>query len=383
VRHSYLVPLFLLSATACSVKVDYEGSSYACDPPDGQCPLGFHCSLDGRCVRDDDDDGPADASPGPLIDAGGGTPDAAPQSEPDWWDERWAHRRQLTIHNVSTDTLVSSYQVGVFIDLDGLLAPGEPTDSLRVMRDEGPFGWTEVTRVIDDVGPPARVWIGVWDDLPAGQQDDDYWIYYGNPSPPDAPLDDPNGIFDFFAGFGAFNPALAILGAATVLGGELRLDQNESMRTFDSWGPGFAVDFTMRMPLWSPRAWGGFQRNGDFLDDEPWMIWVTRSVDVGFIWPEVLIFDTGQLAPFVGQLQTPGPDARQYSVERTGAHIRFRLDQTVTDTHVLGGAFADDQQVRLANEGDKPVFFDWMRVRQIVEPEPQLTIGPEGDVPSP
>src|SRR5213082_2676970 len=104
---SWLVPALLLGA--CRVHPDYSNTHYRCD--DGICPSGFTC-VAGTCE--------ANAQ---AIDGGGDDgPDAAPDALTGlpWWDPAFTKRARLTITNNSSTTMVTGFQVGVFVDLDVL-----------------------------------------------------------------------------------------------------------------------------------------------------------------------------------------------------------------------------------------------------------------------
>jgi hypothetical protein len=68
---------FLCGLSACSLSIDFGGTRFACDPPDGACPEGYVCAPSGFCELPD---GPPDADvtavDASTVDAPPGTPDA-------------------------------------------------------------------------------------------------------------------------------------------------------------------------------------------------------------------------------------------------------------------------------------------------------------------
>ena len=103
-----ILVFFTAYVSGCSLSVDYEGSSYSCDPPDGECPSGYTCGLDGVCrpVAGAADaalvDGPFVPTPdAPVIDGGF---DAPPQAITVTFGERLTSQ----IKGVTRDTQIDS-----------------------------------------------------------------------------------------------------------------------------------------------------------------------------------------------------------------------------------------------------------------------------------
>jgi hypothetical protein len=237
-----------------------------------------------------------------------------------------------------------------------------------------------MTRVVDDteVSGDEFLWFSMQEDASPGETIDHYWLYYDNPSASQA-SNDPDALFEYWNSFSATDPMIEFFGAATVSGGELVLAPGATIRTFDTWGAGHAVDFQLRMPSWGSRVWGGFQRAGDFFDDEPWALWITRSPDTGSIRPEFLAYETGMtmLDTYEGPLLPVDEAKRNYSVERYDNRIVWRREWLVEDDYALPGPFTPAQQARLTNESVTTVYFDFLRVRRTMRPAPVVTLGPE------
>lgn len=370
--------LLTLLTAACNIQVSYDGSAYACVPPDGECPPGYTCGDDGRCALAGDPDGGATPdAPSDVPDAAP-APDAPPPPDPPWWDAAWGFRRRITVTAAAGASLPAGYHALIYRDFDLLPDVSGNFDSLRVVRhvDENDPG-TEVDRVYFDLaGEIEELWFVVADAVPAGGSNQQYWLYYGNPTPPPPP-NNPADVFDYYASFSAFDASLEIQGGATVTGGELRLDPGESVRTFATFGPGTAVDFQLRLPSWTYRVWGGFQRDGDFLDDEPWMLWITRLPVAGKIQPEVIAYAANVDPVIVGPQADVDGLEHTYSVERFPAAIVFKIDDLERARIPLPVAYATPLQVRLTNEGSSPAFYDLVRIRKVVDPAPAVTLGEE------
>ncbi|HTM21301.1 MAG TPA: hypothetical protein VL172_12360 [Kofleriaceae bacterium] len=370
----------VLLATGCSFSADYGGTAYRCEA--GVCPDGYLCGLDGYCHLPGGDaaaagDGSgADAPPG--ID--GAPVDADLLADPPWWDAAWSHRRRITIHNVSGVTIAEPFQVGFAVDIESLIGGGTYAQ-VRVIHHNPTTGAAmQMTRVIDDTaGTDEHLWLPLWETLDPGDTVDHYWLYYGNDSPSGTVLNDPSFLFEFYAPFSATDNRLEFTGTATV-NGELTLGPSSNIRTLSPyrWGTGYAVDFTMRVPAWGARFWGGFQRVDDFTDDEPWIIWISRGSTQ--ITPEFLAYDTGVTVADVGTAVAVPTSARIYSIERFPTATTYSIEFSQID-RLTHGDFTTDLQLRLANESANNIYFDMLRVRQACDPPPEVTLGPEETYP--
>lgn len=126
---------------------------------------------------------------------------------PAWWDEDYTIRRRLTVtNNNSDDTLPAGYSVRFDFDhynqvqqLDAL-ASG---DDVRLLWWDG-VAWNELNRVAESAWnnstDPTQIWFATQAQIPAGDYDDNYFLYYGNSSPA-APLDDPHLVYQFYDDF--------------------------------------------------------------------------------------------------------------------------------------------------------------------------------------
>jgi hypothetical protein len=374
----------LLLNASCSFSTDYGGTTYRCEA--GVCPPGYTCGLDGYCrLPGDATTGTPDSDPG-TPDADPAVPDATPPdadivAAPPWWDTDWLHRRRIFIQNVSTTVIDQDFPVGLVQDMEELTTGGGGYSQIRIIHHNPVTGAPmEMTRVIDDTaGTDEMLWLPLWETLTPTDTVSHYWIYYGNDSPSSSPPSDPNDLFTFHAPFSATDNRLEFNGTATVGSGKLTLAANSNIRTLSPyrWGTGYACDFMMEVPSHDNRYWGGFQRVNDFLDDEPWIIWIARNATAD-IAPEFLNDGTG--VPDVGTAVTVPTAPRIYSVERFPTATVYRFEHAQID-RLTHPSYTTALQVRLANESSNNILFDWMRIREAVDPPPTATLGPEETAP--
>lgn len=361
--------LVLALATGCHVSPDYSHTSYQCD--DGVCPSGFTC-VNARCVLVGD--GGIDAIDG---NTGG---DAAR----DWWDASWRKRAPLTITNPSTLQLDAGFPVMVMIQLSSL-DPGATSDDPRIVyKDPGSGVWSERPHYLEG---NSRWWFDVAAPLAAGAANTtDYWVYFGNPAPP-ATTASGSAVFTFYDGFSStsVNTAKwAVSGAPTEAADSLNLNAGDSVRSLAQYGPGYAVTASFTVPTTNYRWWTGFQRQTDFNDSDPWMIWIDRaSTDSNFpsgytqgtIWPETNIVGVTPGIVYGAPAQTVDTAKHFYTVQRQSDRIIYKYDEQKVYEYMLPQAYTTTNQVRLANEGTQQIQIGAVHVRRSVWPDPTVAIG--------
>jgi hypothetical protein len=360
----------LLAAAACAVRVDYGGTAYRCDNGES-CPLGQVC-VAGECVPDRPGiDGASGDAPSPPDAA---AVDAAPLP---WWDSGYLHRLPFTVQNLASEPMTAGYQVGFAVPAEVLGASLATRNDVRILEWQG-AGWGQLPRVDDayDTQTPW-IWFAISAELAPGASDGRYWIYFGHAAP-GSPPGSPNDVMEFYDSFGAATVNLtrwAVLGAPTQVMDELVLGAGHNVRSNATWGAGYAVDFSLTMATWSARWWGGFQRTGDFMDDGPWLVWISRNPPTQMIWPEVHCDPGGVNPEALGPMTPVVTTKRLYGVERFPREIVFNLDEVEFASLPLANDWIDPQQIRLANEATTPMNFGMVRVRRVVRPRPSVTFG--------
>lgn len=297
---------------------------------------------------------------------------------PPWWNNAYASREQLTVTNPGSQALAVGFQVGWPADVQALSVKSGSYDEVRLVRwDASSSSWTELSRVIDELGQPQEyIWARLAASIAAGASDGSYYLYFGNASPPAAP-NDPGTVFDFFDTLGGstLSASWASQGGYTGTGSELELATNQSVHTVSNWGPGNAVDFVLRDPAYAGRFWGGFQLADTFADNNPWVIWIARNVtSPAQIWPELTI-DGSTIWAGTPQV-TLTSSAVLYGVEWYGDRAAYRLSDTVQYSDVATAPYSTPLTVRFTNESANPIYVSSVRVRQAAYPVPTVTTGP-------
>ena len=160
------------------------------------------------------------------------------------------------------------------------------------------------------------------------------------------------------------------------------LDGDASIRSqVNTFAPGNAVDFGMTVltPLPNAGLWfcGGFQRQNDFTNVQPWILWISRApsniqteIDngLGVVW-------TGSNVPVnqgVGHV---------YGVDRFQKKVVFRYDHVEKANHGWGAAYGDALQIRFSAYAGSKIRVTFARVRQARDPWPEASLGKSEQYP--
>jgi hypothetical protein len=322
--------------------------------------------LGGLCV-------PA-APPDARID---GPPIDGPPADPPWWDAGYARRARLTIVNDAAGNLEIPAGIELALRTD-LAALSSDLGVIRLVRWTG-SEWIEKHRFIDDLALRDLLWF-VHDPIAAGATDASLWLYWDNPSPA-PPLEDGAMVFTFFEGFSETELGLVwrkTVPGITASGGLLQLPPGQSVCSNTVFPQYFAIDFSMRTPSTAAYSWAGFMRLDDFVQSEPWMLWVDRDGDGSLIAESNLAFigDTGPVVS--GGAVAPGTDTHLYSIERKldARGLRWTYDDMVVAERTLPQVFGGALQIWLRNGSSLVLNFDYVRARRVLDVPPAITLGP-------
>ena len=128
-----------------------------------------------------------------------------------WWNTNYNYRRQITITNNIASTLSSGYSVLLTMDTASLVSSGKMLSNgndLRIVYWNG-SSWIEIDRdVIDMNTSSTQVWFKTRADISASGSDNNYYMYYDNPSAVNPPANK-NNVYDFWDDFddGSLDPA--------------------------------------------------------------------------------------------------------------------------------------------------------------------------------
>lgn len=289
----------------------------------------------------------------------------------EWWDSAWSARRSLTIKNDSTsETLPAGYQVSFSIQPTATPCTGR--DDVRVIYQRT----TELERVVDEVGT-STVWFKLVSPItPGGDSSTDYFVYCGNLAPGPAPSN-ANAVFDFFDDFDApLDTAVWTIKATAVpTNGSLVVGNgaqtDNGVVSVARYTAGHATDFIARpSEVTGGKFWAGFQ-NGT-LDQAPWIMWWTSMTTI--IAPAFKVNGVSQ--DWRGMSKPLDTQPHLFTVENFGDHAIFRFDNTNVEVHTYDVAPPGSFSIRLWNYNTTPtVAFDMVRVRQVVDPAPTVTVG--------
>ncbi|MHA2380053.1 MAG: DUF2341 domain-containing protein, partial [Candidatus Thorarchaeota archaeon] len=122
-----------------------------------------------------------------------------------WWNSDWNYRRETTVM-AGASAIPSGYSVNVTFDHASLVSAGKSMangDDVRIIYWDGSV-WNELDRVLDlDTSwndAFTTVWFKTQAVIPTSTTDDNYYLYYGNPSASSPPADR-TSVFLFYDGF--------------------------------------------------------------------------------------------------------------------------------------------------------------------------------------
>jgi hypothetical protein len=102
-----------------------------------------------------------------------------------WWDTNYDYRRKVTIINNATSALIMNYSLSITMDTTLMVSSGKVMPSgndLRVVYKSG-SSWVKLDREVDGMNTSStQVWFKTQAAILANGSDDNYYVYYGNPS---------------------------------------------------------------------------------------------------------------------------------------------------------------------------------------------------------
>ena len=287
-----------------------------------------------------------------------------------WFDAEFDARRNITVENPSPDVEAIAHPVAVTLPLSL-----DEARRSRLLRWEG--RWVDVAHVVEVLGSDVVLWFPLTQPLPPGGASTSHWLYSGSPDPQ---TEDQGAVFSFHDEFSVdVDPSVwATIGDVGVDTGEVVLDgAGAGLRSLAGYGPGFAVDFAMRVAIDGDYFWGGYQRLSDFDEIEPWVIWISREPGAQ-IWPEVTI-DAADVSNAVGAPHPRDGEEHVYSVERFPERVVFRFDGALHDTLFWQDPYTEPMQLRFAVGAASTVpattVIDWVRVRRAADPAMVTSVG--------
>jgi hypothetical protein len=291
--------------------------------------------------------------------------------DPTWWDP--AYKKRWPIHISAPTPLPEGFQVPLPVEASNIDNANAPFDAWRIVRFDG-SAWSESTRLIETVA--GNQWIWFCTETAVAGSDDSYWLYAANPSAPAPPGG--QSVFDFYGALGQANAtAWAETGNVFHDGWQAILDgagSGGSIRTNGTtFGSNRGVDFAMTVitPLASTSVWlcGGFQREADFNNTIPWILWISRNpgqIDVeSYITPDD--WKGSNVPPAVGSEHV-------YSVERFDTKNVFLYDLAEQDSNTWTSAYTQALQIRFSAYNGSKIGVRWARIRRTADPPPDATL---------
>lgn len=282
-----------------------------------------------------------------------------------------AFRRKITIENLAAASLPAGYTVRV--DLVGVDDPS----GVRVLEPTMPSTDAGVDRLVEPTlpGPGAVGWFALQDPIPVGGQAS-YWLHDGGGSP----AGDATRVFPLFDAFttAPLSTTWSVFGTPDVSNGLLLPAGDHAVATMPGADDiGATSVFEARMTVTNPTDagnyfWIGHQHTGDFGTGAPFINWVGEG-------PNIHGWVNTSVNQRCADLATDGAP-HIYRIERGAGLTRYHRDgvelcQVAVDD-------STDYAIQLRNQSPAAeIRIDWVRVRNLIAPEPSVVLGAAEPVP--
>jgi MSHA biogenesis protein MshQ len=290
-----------------------------------------------------------------------------------WWDTNYAYRQQIDVAS-GTAALVAGYSISYSFNHTAEVTAGRSLatgNDVRVVYWNGTT-WKELDRVIDVQSnwntTTTQIWFATVGAVAANTDDNQYFIYYGNPSPA-TPLQDPEKIFllyDAFSGTSLDTTRWTATGTPAVAGGMATLQAGEKIRSNSAFGTDTIWEASVQVSAALPASGA-----------PAYYLWLATNDsnltgrDAGFYEDRTDTRAVSQTATGAANITTknlgePAPTSwRLYSFSREGtARLRYWIDgtleATITSDIATGSlsAFAWNSAIQVREQR-----YDWVRVR--------------------
>lgn len=301
-----------------------------------------------------------------------------------WWDTAYSYKTQITIYNNSTSTLPSGYSVKLILNHYSLVQSGKSLssgDDVRIVYWNG-TGYVELDRINETVwntsNTTAEIWFETQSNIPAGNSDGNYYVYYGNDSPGTPPSNRSN-IYSLWDDFASLNTSIwDTSGTPTVSGGVLNLTNNTAVATKLT----YSYTFLEIRLLWNATAnsvrWGWAPSITS--NSAPYVRWRSggTSATRNNYYPEK---NNNGGSSYTGAAVTnPLTSFAIYKIAwesgTTGA-TKWNYGAAGSDRTLLG-VYSQNQPVVIRNVNSANTLrVDWVKIRQYISPEPTVSVSSE------
>lgn len=322
-----------------------------------------------------------------------------------WWNSDYAYRKQITIFNNALSPLPVNYSICVTTDTSSLVSNGKVLqngDDLRIVYLSG-SSWGELDRVVNNMNTAStQVWFKTQKTIGPNVSDNEYFMYYGNPSATSPPANQSN-VYLWFDDFNRpNNPDITTESAYSVKtgGGTWSIEDDQLKNTGATGDPNkliitalgnvsMGVDMLAKIRVVS-FAGGDTSRMGlsCSMDTSP-----SRGSGYCGLFHE----DTNSL-DLLNDLRSWGtPGTYSWSLN-TSYYMRFRVtdpsttlgkvkvwqtgsaepDSWTVDGNFGNGAARGYGEIGFAgSRSSDTTFFDDITIRYVVNPEPTVSLGTE------
>jgi hypothetical protein len=306
-------------------------------------------------------------------------------SSSNWWNSLYNFRTPINITNINTKKLPKGYSVNISVNTAKLISDGklrsDGYDLRIVWYNSSNKDWKELDRVNESNFNTfdTRIWFKVQDKIDSGTSDTNYYLYYGNPNAFSPPMNK-SKIYDFYDDFtqpdGIANGWTSLSGTWEVIDKEYQensnlLDCTSLLNTYriinssievrvKTNGTSFGVGVKFRYE--NPTNF--FCAGLGYWDHE---ISFGKQNDSG--WTEIT-FDG------VDESNLVSNQWYKLKIESIGSHHKIYLDDIlrIDTTH---NDHLSNNEIGFLTWSTNTSFYDDLKIRLLMKPEPTLTLGNE------
>jgi cellulose synthase/poly-beta-1,6-N-acetylglucosamine synthase-like glycosyltransferase/CheY-like chemotaxis protein len=298
-----------------------------------------------------------------------------------WWDTDYKYRQQITV-TAGSANVPTNYAVRIEFNHAALTTTKSQADGddIRIVYWNG-SGWTELDRRLDDQSSwdttTTQVWFQTQAAINATQSDNNYYMYYGNSGASSPPASWSN-IFLFYDDFndGSLDSSRwsCTRGTCTESGGTLTINANSSVFADSSYAIGVNTRWEARIQLSNADAdyynyWGASDQNdfnGNYI-----IYWTNGSQHIA-----ENNGSSSNISP-----STPTSYHNYIFDREETSNVRYTQDSSQLANITTSVPSGNLRVFAWIDAASRTETWDWVRVRNYVNPEPTTSMGSEVDAP--
>ncbi|RLJ07435.1 MAG: hypothetical protein DRP13_03875, partial [Candidatus Aenigmatarchaeota archaeon] len=291
-----------------------------------------------------------------------------------WWDPEYTLRKRLNItNNNATEILVKGYSINITLDTQNLVSQNKLLSSGNDLRivwfNSSSNQFIELNRVNETNfnTPSTEIWFPLAENISAGGYDNNYWLYYDNPSTNEPPANR-SEVYLFWDDFDTLDTNIwSTYGSPSVSNSILSLNTGDGVATQTS----YPKTIMRARVKWNPDS------------SYVWWGWISSASSGS---APFILFDSGGAARICMTTDwnycpvsvVPSDEYHIYELKWTEDYIEWEYDWETQHTDETGNGDSYDLPYVLRNSNSaNTVYVDWIIGRRYLKEEPTVGIEEE------